>query len=125
MTKEIKKDVLKSYLHFYLNRVKCLYRVTPEDKNPYINELTPAEYERHLNGHHDNAAEYRPILVPITKLTEDEFIELCGMNDIKKDGFSIYEMNSFQFKYLLNKGYDLFNLIEHGLAIDGSKRKKK
>ena len=66
------------------------------------------------------------ILRPLSSMTEDEFNELE-----KQIGFSddtIFDENTWryfdgtllpeQFHYLLSKGFDLFGLIESGLAID-------
>lgn len=74
-------------------------------------------------------AYYSNLIVPLSKLEDmtSEELQECGnmeydfsdepeLNNHKPEDF--YLCSSAQFHYLLKKGYDLFGLIEAGLAVD-------
>lgn len=74
-------------------------------------------YEFEEEGYTD----YQLILRPLSDMSEEERKEAddvrgegdgCGNNAISE---------AYEFKYLLSKGFDLFGLIEAGLAIDKTK----
>lgn len=78
-----------------------------------------------------NADWIKPLLRPLSDITEEELddctILSADMMNIISDPFSKermiveFECNARVNKYLLSKGFDLFGLIEDGLAIDKTK----
>jgi hypothetical protein len=75
--------------------------------------------------------EIKPLLRPLTDMTHEELQE-CGnmiydfsdepdLNNHKWEDFQTL-LDPMQFVWLLKKGFDLFGLIESGLAIDKTKQ---
>lgn len=63
---------------------------------------------------------FKPILRPLSDMTnEDE--EATGLNATYEYGHHTFTPS--EFIYFLSKGFDLFGLIESGLAIDATKIK--
>lgn len=63
---------------------------------------------------------FKPLLLPLSAMTEEDFKE-CGKTGFGgvNAGNSYYQTYSASaFTYLLSKGYDLFQLIPSGEAID-------
>lgn len=56
----------------------------------------------------------KPILRPLSDLSEDD---LEGAEYIVDKGLSA-DLNYYQWEYLFENHFDVFNLIENGLAID-------
>lgn len=141
------KDI-KDYLHLYLgcdidNNVQGQY------VHPYgcvkIDELTPENYatvmgvmnneERNFKKFGDDKIHYcKPILRPLSDMTEEEFLEFKVLADedfdkmIRIPSVAIKTRISHKFeatRFLLSKGFDLFNLIPEGLAIDKTKIKNQ
>jgi len=78
----------------------------------------------------------KPILRPLSDMTEDEFKVVCKIVNWNEDEYDVkwfiaeYQdvfirigfIHSFELtKYLLEQSFDLFGLIKDGLAIDRSK----
>lgn len=64
----------------------------------------------------------KPILRRLETMTEEEANELDWRFPVEEDAnIVIKNLNPDEFLYLLKQGFDLFNLIEEGLAIDKSK----
>lgn len=68
----------------------------------------------------------KPILRPLSDMTEEEGIDAeKEWNNGRRLGESISQAlniaNAFRIKHLLSKHFDLFGLIESGLAIDKTK----
>jgi hypothetical protein len=74
---------------------------------------------------------FKPILRPLSDITEEEKIECVLLFDdqfiLGQDGKYAWRATFFpsMFKYLLSKYFDLFGLIEAGLAIDYKTLKEK
>lgn len=114
------KDI-KDYLHFYLG---CeIYA-----DGFQVRKLTPLvlmEYSEHYYP-------YKPILRQLSDMTEEELQE-CGnlvydfsdddsgmdLNNHRPDDFLL--TTSEQFHWLIQRYFDVFDLIKEGLAIDKSK----
>lgn len=69
--------------------------------------------------------EIKLLLIPLKDMNDDDmkFIEIEDREFMLKN-FEIGNVLNFtaeQFRYLLNRGFDLFGLIEAGLAIDKTK----
>jgi hypothetical protein len=103
------------------------------------------------NGHHNsNALNIKPILRPLSNMTEDEAVELVKIRSTtyrwvtaevvnqhilrfefeyessrrrRSTTLRFDELSPEEVRYLLSKGFDLFGLIEAGLAIDKTKLK--
>jgi len=73
--------------------------------------LTTENYERFLKDG------YKPILRPDTDMTSDESQEM----QLLQGGKGITQAWAFITKWLIEKGFDVFGLIEAGIAIDKTK----
>lgn len=66
----------------------------------------------------------RPILRPLSSMTEEEQEHLDSLNNIDRGTIKHYknvgilEVRPNEFLYLLSRGFDLFGLIDSGLAIE-------
>jgi len=133
----------KSYLHIYLGcKIRMLHKATNELSSP--KELTPNVLSQILMYDGGVNFAYQLLLRPLSDMTEEEAAEvwrLFGWNERIKN-FQERMMNIIwefeppneeiepyweygQWKYLLNalpyllsRGFDLFRLIEDGLAIN-------
>jgi hypothetical protein len=120
------KDI-KDYLHLYLG-VYC-QRMGQEDvSNVY--KLTGVSFDdtqrqwwAYFENEEDCYAAIEdvfPILRPLSDMTEEEL--LIGGPIPQTNTFDVVgKWSPDQFVYLLSKGFDLFGLIEAGLAIDKTK----
>jgi hypothetical protein len=108
-----KKDV-KEYLHLYLG-CECLAK-KPQSMGADQDTIRPDMLQQ------DYWEWIKPILRPLSDMTEEEREQL---NDIEL-GESSWPTVAIAlapcFKYLLSKHFDLFGLIESGLAIDKTKK---
>lgn len=88
-----------------------------------------------INSFHTTPDNIKPFLRPLSSMTEEEaaYIDdefsfghvMSNLSNSLKEG-SLYQMRvseTFEItRYLLSKGFDLFGLIEAGLAIDSTKQ---
>lgn len=75
------------------------------------------------NGHHNcNALSLKLILRPLSDMTEEEMIEVDV--DVPNILSEYEKLRPTAFSFLLSKGFDLFGLIDAGLAIDKTKLKR-
>jgi hypothetical protein len=116
---------IKDYLHLYLGG-KCMWRVFGN------NEWEEAGVDlKILYRLYDNQPfELKPILRPLGDINENERMEIMDAADVyyseyiilalkNKTTYKIDLKQSFELsKYLLSKHFDLFGLIDAGLAID-------
>ncbi len=69
----------------------------------------------------------KPLLRPLSDIKETEIVEMFNLNEtsgvyvFRVDNENTHRFTSKQFLYLLKQGFDLFQLIENGYAIDKSK----
>jgi hypothetical protein len=74
------------------------------------------------NGYHNsNATKIKPILRPLSDMTKKEMAEYNKLYETlfnMADGINQIRQHAACDHYLLSKGFDLFGLIEAGLAID-------
>jgi hypothetical protein len=104
------------YLHYYLGcEVFICYNL---EGDPVIEKLDA----RHLFDEHDAPVGIQPILRPLSDMSDEEAEEY---NSIMYTCFNA--VNKFHdqvlteaacTQYLLSRGFDLFNLIHKGLAVD-------
>lgn len=156
---------IKDYLHLYLGCEVAGYKdqVTRSKIVGFYSDtiiLSPHEYATPAGTFtrpemRVNINAVKPILRPLSDMTEDEGIEVCKFIVVEKrqnqidlqeltsshiwyidgemwygDGVSeVYdkyikfnELSADQFRYMLSKGFDLFGLIDAGLAIDKTKQ---
>lgn len=67
---------------------------------------------------------WKPVLRPLSDITEEEMNEYSDLAyHYQHEYLRLIFHDGSQFKYLLSKRFDLFSLIESGLAIDGTKMK--
>ena len=123
---------LKNYLHLYLGcEVICFLN----SENPAVKPVKAILCAENHNKHGFislNAAlvvHAKPILRPISDMTEEEAREgeIWGVwHDVNLMGedWDTFGFSPHNFKHLLSKGFDLFGLIEAGLAIDKSTLKQ-
>jgi hypothetical protein len=120
---------IKDYLHLYIgcnvqwNKARGF---TLTKVNWLFNEF---EIDQDESGYTETfnektVHEIKPILRPLSDMTEEECHTL-GWAYLNSNGNKILNhspeyLNPEDFKYLLSRGFDLFGLIESGLAIDKS-----
>jgi hypothetical protein len=115
---------IKDYLHFYLD-CDCFLSFS-EDGDP--DKRFRLTYYN-LNYYRQWLDDILPVLRPLSDMTYDERQE-CGnmiydfsddpeLNDHQWQDFEI-GLAPEQFHWLLSKNFDLFGLIESGLAIDAT-----
>lgn len=124
------KDI-KDYLHLYLG---CDCMMT---RNSYhaVHQLrlssdTPFKLTGQLSDYFSDSktmAECKPILRPLSDMTEEEEKEYEATRVFVR-ATPVHQVGNMQwtpetFRYLLKQGFDLFNLIPEGLAIDKTKLK--
>lgn len=112
---------IKDFLPHYINHVN--YRVRYVDNPPgewtMWSKLTPGRYARAVEDF--SVAQIEIELRKLESITDDEIIE-GGWSGRRQ--FIYYTENNkgayypSDFHYLLSKGFDLFGLIESGLAIE-------
>lgn len=119
------KKEIKDYLHLYLLK-ECEYEWQPEDLI-LKGRVTTRIIEGMQNG---RVIWCKPILRPLSDMTDDEYMEvgniLCtsqGEQAIKQliadATYMIHIQFSFELTfYLLKQGFDIFNLIPEGIALD-------
>lgn len=112
-------EMIKDYLHLYIG---CKVYDTFND---VVLTLTPMAYVGYME-HWQVESQIQPFLRPLSSVTEEEGIEAeAEWNRGRALGDSIGQAISiayaFRTKYLLSKHFDLFGLIENGLALDATK----
>lgn len=135
----IQRKDIKDYLHLYLG---CECRFSPYSEQSWIAKMTTEDLHR-FGGRLDWM---KPILRPLSDMTEEEW--KSKMMEFSVDVVSAYnspftmfcdkpkhililenrlQTNTLRFNdgmILLKMGFDLFGLIEAGLAIDLTKLNK-
>lgn len=146
--KQLKPNMkeLKDYLHLYIG---CDAYVFPDETltngwlEQKLKEIPKMEYKIPVT--HDRVRYilergYKPILRPISSMTEEEakhLITLRGYTDVSNvnfinggvefdhPGMTTYinfdKQTPEQFAYLLSRGFDLFGLLESNLAVASNK----
>lgn len=133
---------IEDYLHLYRG-VNCLILNT--NRTAIFNGFTVLvssgasganmTYLDGINSFHTTPDNIKPFLRPLSSMTEEEaaYIDdefsfghvMSNLSNSLKEG-SLYQMRvseTFEItRYLLSKGFDLFGLIEAGLAIDSTKQ---
>ena len=125
MTKDI-----RDYLHLYLG-CECfnhLRLLGVEGNAAYVSHPATGRMVKDINY-------LKPILRPLSDMTEEELQECgnlvvdfsddesgLGLNEHKWQDFTLL-LCAEQFHWLIQRGFDLFGLIEAGLAIDKTKLK--
>jgi hypothetical protein len=114
---------LQDYLHLYLGcEVECKHiydgfraeLVAVNNTTSFKNGLTIIDCIN-LNA--------KPILRPLSDMTDEEYSEFNNIpDDVYRGGrFNVLTHQGTCTKWLLSKQFDLFGLIEAGLAIDKTK----
>lgn len=112
---------IKDYLHLYLG---CEYRyfmngVTKTGSRKNKGVITYAALS-HIMARIEQEYNIKPILRPLSDMTEEER-KKCERKVFNGDARFFYTTEAFLF--LLSKHFDLFGLIDAGLAIDKTKLK--
>jgi hypothetical protein len=124
---------IKDYLHFYLG---CMCEGSPIKAKSFHAQLQQID----VNGYciladmsltrHLSSAFVKPILRPFTDITDEEIDEVWNGHEPKhvlkmeySDGRNVRQVAlcSERTRYFLSRGFDLFGLIEAGLALDKTK----
>lgn len=141
---------IRDYLHLYLG-CEVVHAVVKEPEKllgvayfPDRNQWC-VRTDRNVKGQFGLMQSYKPILRPLSDMTEEEIKEVAwilhrfkpedvrgkdSVGNIKVTNRSPFyywinvrqHLNAECCKYLLSKGFDLFELIESGLAIDKTKQ---
>jgi hypothetical protein len=110
---------LKEVLHYYINVVEYRNRYVDYKEGEWTvwSKLTPGRYGRVMEDHSVSAIQIQ--LRPLSSITHSEAAAI---------GYKPQEIPVFldkdtafypnEFHYLLSRGFDLFNLIDAGAAID-------
>lgn len=111
----------KDYLHLYLGqKTKWSDRSKTESQ-----ERTLTAFDVHCANAEGSHWSYTPILRPLSDMTEEENnmgFEIMAKYDPEYKEENI-KCNAEMTLYLLKQGFDIFGLIEAGLAIDKTKMK--
>lgn len=131
---------LSDYLHLYIGGP--MWHISPAGNHE--TKLSHWLYKDLIDGHLASFAYYKLMLRPLSSMTEEEMKEIVLMNynventllsviqysrgiEFKTSGFTgggeidFYKTNPITFLHLLSKHFDLFGLIEAGIAIDKTK----
>jgi hypothetical protein len=138
---------LKDYLHYYLGQeaegfwteedgsgrisegigpiVRIASETLPGREGPVVIRLpirknSPNETDRYFDFN-----QVMPLLRPLTEIPETEGEALFGVDrywDIVCGEGDCERFTAEEFKYLLSSGFDVFGLIEEGVAIDKTKQ---
>jgi hypothetical protein len=108
----------------------CEYRLPEEGITDVVNGVVcdHACNKVYVSGKHTGPRpleDVKLVLLPLSSIGDEEYAELQSIafqsgNYFEHSLSSVYELDAQQTVFLLNKGYDLFQLIERGEAIDGS-----
>lgn len=77
------------------------------------------------------SGEWKPILRRLSDITEEEALEIWNMDEeclVRYHSEKVmigFDLYTDSFLYLLSKGFDLFNLIDSGLAVDNNQHPTK
>jgi hypothetical protein len=123
------KDI-KDYLHLYLGcECQAMGQLDENDK-PRISKLTGISYDdtqcewwayfENEESGYAVVSDVFPILRPLNNMTAEELDVFTDLN-MKSDYQTIFEKQAEITRWLLSKHFDLFQLIEAGLAIDKTK----
>jgi hypothetical protein len=139
---------IRDYLHFYLG-CECLYYPKGLKYLPQRGRLLAMDLFEEKAELRDNAGNainrplltkpqtpyLKPLLRLLSSITDEEKRELLRINDDfggnnilsffklnRNVNFYFNSANPFIVQYLLSKGFDLFGLIDAGLALDKSKQ---
>jgi hypothetical protein len=122
---------IKDYLHLYLG---C-YAIAPTGTRVYVEgvfwrdcdlyaKILIQDRNSDINGVDGNCPAYnlKPILLPLSSMTIEEAKAHLNFNCMETKGAitDVYEVAAAQTKYLLSKQFDLFGLIDDGLAVDAT-----
>lgn len=109
----------KNYLHLYM---KCRGTFTRKSYKYVYTHYCSGEWALSGSLYHEIMVmghEFKPHLSRLSDMSEEEAIELDWTFPFQTSpAILINNLVPKEFVYLLSKGFDLFNLIESGLAID-------
>lgn len=126
---------IEDYLHLYLGCSVMVEQLKNNSNNTANKTVLTGPYKLiavdlsdnnrviKLDGHTLVATDtIKPVLRPLSDMTEDEAIEFGWMRLFTLEHFIDKKMyNPGAFAHLLAKHFDLLNLIEEGLAVDATK----
>jgi hypothetical protein len=116
------KNELKDYLHLYLG---CEIRYHSRLSNTWGAwiKMTYSDLELAIN-HIGFGEKIELALRPLSDMTEEELSDIIATKEHFNRGYSVEEFivgwkafGAETFRYLISKHFDLFGLIESGLAI--------
>lgn len=107
---------INNYLHLYIGK-KCIKKnSTVTNKIPVTITFRLIEWSRM-----SKCRTLVPILKDLKEMTKEEISEaskLCSLTRMMSgESFNFIQTDSEHILYLINKGYDVFGLIDSGLAL--------
>lgn len=116
---------IKDYLHLYMG---CKFVLTDDDGIDRQFHLTAYNYNYYRDWH----SELKPILRPLSDMSEDEAAHIDDLARRQLDGIETPANTKFvtgirtntaeALRWCLSKRFDVFGLIAAGLAIDITKQ---
>ena len=108
----------KDYAHLYLGCDLTDPTHTIKAKLHNVNSETGAYWESEVTVGRLEGSTLKPLLRPLSDMTKEE-IECISRMSISKEAYNMTVCDFAKVtKWHLEKGFDLFNLIESGIAID-------
>lgn len=114
---------LKDFIHLYLGCIVTTHTNFRPNGKESVGRSGYARLTGDLLADIENKTfpfDAKPILRPLSDMTEEEFLE--GQHGLDYNvRFGYIKVNGVITAYLLSKHFDLFGLIESGQAIDSTK----
>lgn len=122
--KAITEKKLSDYLHLYLG---CEAKSSEGTMTYKLSSIDVKGRCMFYDGHGNDmwlGNDFKLILRPLSDMTEEE--REIAVGEIKRSGSgSVLQSQSWEsMRYLLSKHFDLFGLIDAGIAIDKTKHKE-
>lgn len=114
---------LGDYINFYHNAQFLDLKAEPDDNIIKLDSITSYSTAYDKNGNDIPFSELKPILRPLSDMTEDEKKEMMQQKHKYDTGNAMSHAvtdHAYRVKWAIEKDFDLFGLIDAGIAIDKS-----
>lgn len=133
---------IEDYIHLYIGcdvmvthnaditpkKAKLIGAYIDEWKNGQYHPTVQVDFGRPTQRLYYLLSQVKLLLRPLSSMTEEEERHMIStQDDVKLDGYPeiLLKADSGEtFRWMLSKGFDLFDLIESGLALDSTKIEK-
>ena len=115
------KKKIEDYLHLYYG-TECMFGVTvPGQEMKMYKDIIGARIIHNINA---KLGDCKPILRPMNDMSNDEALE-CSIQQAKIREVPYPELSDWAYRvdWMLKKGFDLFGLIDEGLAVNACELK--